>query len=446
LGSLVLGLAVVALLPAAASAAPAVTGEFRVAAEIGANNKLAEGPDGDIWVTLESKRAGEPDVARVNARTGEVSEFDLPSVAGVFGITAAGTKIWLTQDGGGVGPAGVTSFSPSDPIGTRRTTFIAGTGAECPIVLGPDGNLWLAAPGGLIRIEDGPLLGVKSFAVAGLSPKDMDVAGSRLVIADAGAQRILTATAEDPPRIVELPLSGAPQGVAGAPSGTSAFSMPPGQLGLLTLPGSPRFTESAGSGPFGVALGSDGVFWFAQFARDSVTGLAADGRVVNLAAGFAKGSGPRQIAAGPDGTLWVTLQTSNEIGRVSGLEPLPPPSSTDPPRSPAPPPASEPRTRIDRGPKRPLTASAGRATATFRFSSPDAGSSFECRLVRVATLAAARADSSAAPRFRPCRSPKAFSVGPGRYRFEVRAVRAGLTDRSPAARVFDVGLPATRRG
>ena len=33
------------------------------------------------------------------------------------------------------------------------------------------------------------------------------------------------------------------------------------------------------------------------------------------------GSGPRRIAAGADNTLWVTLETSKQIARITGVDP-----------------------------------------------------------------------------------------------------------------------------
>jgi streptogramin lyase len=424
-----------ALLPASASAAPAVTGEFPLRARLEPNNNLVEGPDGNIWVTLTSKHEGEPDVARVNARTGEVSEFDLPGVGGAFGIASAGEKLWLTQDGGEVGPPGVTSFLASAPAATRQIKPIEEIGPACPIVAAPDGSLWVVAPGSLIRIEN-QILTVEIFPLPVLGPDDLDVAGSLLVMDDAFFGRIVTATIENPPKIAEFSVAGVPQGVAVAPSGLIAFSRPFDNLGLLAPPGTPRLIPAPSTGPFGVVLGSDGAFWFAQSLIDTVSRLTASGQVSTVAPGFARDSAPLQIATGPGNTLWVTLLGANRIGRISGVG-----SSEPPPGPPAP--AAEPRTKIDQGPRSPVRARGGKATVRFRFSSPDAGSSFQCRLVR---LAVGRGGVSKAPSFRACKSPKTFTVRPGRYRFDARAVRGGLADGSPATRAFRVVRVSAGRG
>jgi hypothetical protein len=88
-----------------------------------------------------------------------------------------------------------------------------------------------------------------------------------------------------------------------------------------------------------------------------------------------------------------------------------------------------PNTRIGRKPARRTRS----RLAVFRFSSTEAGSSFQCKLDR--------------GRFRGCRSPfkRRVKAGPGRGRkhtFQVRALdRAGNLDRTPAKFVWRVVLP-----
>jgi hypothetical protein len=74
-----------------------------------------------------------------------------------------------------------------------------------------------------------------------------------------------------------------------------------------------------------------------------------------------------------------------------------------------------PQTNIDKGPKKKTT----KATAKFKFSSPDAGATFECSL-----------DGKA---FKSCDSPlKLKHVKPGKHVFSVRAVVDDVADKSPA--------------
>ncbi|HEX5608815.1 MAG TPA: hypothetical protein VFX45_01845 [Solirubrobacterales bacterium] len=415
-GLLALGAAVPAL------AAPAVTGEFDVPG-LGNNNKLVQGPDNNIWVTLNGGNG--KDVAKITPEGG-VTEYNLEAVT-ASGITVGPDgRLWITRNGG------LISFEPGNPEGTKQLTPIVEIGISHSIVRGPDNNLWVATDNALLRIpvEAGGKAGApKAFEVAGLSPKDIDVAGSLLVVADFAGSRVVTSTTDG--NIDEHKVGGGVQGVAGNPNGQYAFSQPtaePREFGLFAPGAAPIITQIPGKDPFGVALGSDGAYWAPEFNSDGLLRMTATGAVTGLP-GFAKNSAPRQITAGPNNTLWVTLEMTKKVGRVSGLEP----PVTNPP--PPPPPPKAPETKIDKGPKGKVKIKGKKAKVTFRFSSPDANASFECRVTR-ATKGKAKA-SRVIP-FAGCKSPKPYSLKPGTYRFEVRAVLSGVTDLSPATRSFKV--------
>lgn len=75
-----------------------------------------------------------------------------------------------------------------------------------------------------------------------------------------------------------------------------------------------------------------------------------------------------------------------------------------------------PKTTIDKGPKKKTS----KKTAKFKFSSDEAGASFECRL-----------DGD---KWTSCNSPQKYKrLKPGKHLFEVRASIGGRTDKSPAA-------------
>jgi streptogramin lyase len=417
----ILGLLLALIAAAPATAAPAITGEFPVPG-LGTNNKIVQGPDGNMWVTLEG---GPPDVARITP-AGAVTPYDIGAVTASGIAVGPEGRLWVTRNGG------VTSFAPGNPVGTKVETTIIDITGNHSIVFGHDGNLWVATFENLIRIPPANPAGFKKFPIAGLISRDIDVAGPLLVIADFGGKRVLTATTADPPATTEYKLPGESQGVAGAPSGLIGYSQPghvPEQVGLISPPTLLTPIETPGGGdPFGVALGSDNAFWFAMSANNGVARLSSTGQLT-LLNGFAKESFPRQIASGPGNTLWVTLDMTDKVGRISGLEP-PVTTVLTPPLP------KEPRTRIDRAPGAKVTTTKKRARVRFRFSSPDAGSTFECRVRRLASKKTAKA--SKAPKFSACKSPKAYRLRPGRYRFEVRAVLAGRRDATPAKRGFRI--------
>lgn len=91
-------------------------------------------------------------------------------------------------------------------------------------------------------------------------------------------------------------------------------------------------------------------------------------------------------------------------------------------------------TVIVRGPKRKvrLRGRDRRAAVRFAFRSQPRGARFQCRLQ-------GRHAPKKLRRFRPCRSPRAYRLRPGSYRFAVRAVApGGRVDPTPARRSFRI--------
>ena len=89
-----------------------------------------------------------------------------------------------------------------------------------------------------------------------------------------------------------------------------------------------------------------------------------------------------------------------------------------------------------------LTTTRKKLKVTFSFESPDAGATFECRVVAI--LRKKKAKASVVPEFKPCTSPKSSKLKAGRYRFEVRAVLAGVPDLTPEKRSFRIVRAAAK--
>jgi streptogramin lyase len=415
-------LAVFLLSATAAAAAPFLNGTFPLGSEIEANNKIVAGPDGNIWVTLSVGK----DVARITP-DGQVHEFDLDGVEGAQGIAPGPDgNLWVPTTNK------VTKFSPANPEGTDQTFTINTINNDGQIVAGPDGFMWVASNESVVRFSPvNPEGENQNFAVAGVKPKDIDVAGSLIVIADGDAEKSRIVTLTTAGVQVDFPIASASQGVAGNPSGQIAYSAPlaePEQVGTITPP-SPALLIPVPGDPFGVALAADEAFWVVQFAQGSLARFISAGQAGSV--GGLPIESARQIAAGPGNTLWVTL-TKNEaqgvvpsVARISGVEKEVPP--------PPPPNAASPQTKIDKGPKKVIKTRKKRAKVKFRFSSPTPGVTFECWLMRVGKKA-----QLAILRYKACKSPKIYRLRPGRYKFRVRAVNGGAPDLTPAVRNFRI--------
>lgn len=419
--ALLLALGALALLAAPALAAPAVSGEFDVPG-LGSNNKLVQGPDNNMWLTTGG--GGGKEVAKVTPE-GVVTEYDIEAVT-PLGITVADGLIWVARNGG------LVSFNPADPEGTKQVFNVGQIGTDPSVVLGPDGNLWVASTDKLAKVPPANPAGATEVPVTGLkTPKDVDVAGSLIVIA---ASEHIFAVDLAGNVVGDQKVAGQAQGVGGNPNGQYAFTQPvntPKEIGLLAPGAAPIVRSAEGTDPFGITLGADGAYWSPEFISDGLSRITADGTVSGIT-GFAKNSAPRQIAAGPGNTLWVTLEMTKKIGRVSGLEPpLGPP--------PPPPPTAKPQTQLKKGPKGKVKTKGRKAKVSFKFASTDKAATFQCRIVKVKKKGAKKSATAAkAPAFKGCKSPKKYTLKPGKYRFEVRAVNAAGADPTPAKRSFRV--------
>lgn len=420
LAAAVLAAAFVLACVSSAAAAPAVNGTFLVPG-VETNNKIVAGPDGNMWVTVAN---GAKNVARITP-AGAVAEFEL-GLEGASGIALGPEgKLWVTAT------KTVASFLPADPKNTVQKTTINAIETDHSIVAGPDGKMWVATKNEVLRFAPSTPAVQETKEVKELSPKDIDVAGSLIVIADAGKPRIVTFTTGLAEQDYSIGKEGQSQGVAGSPTGQIAFSDPlsnPEQIGLITPP-NPAQTQELTGDPFGVAFGSDQAFWVVQFAQGGLTRLTTTGQKTFLG-GLPKET-VRQIAPGPDNTLWVTLIKKEgviepSVARISGLEPPVIPIATP----------AAPQTKIAKGPKKTVKTAGKRAKVRFRFSSTTAGATFQCALTKVRK--AKKGGKAAKPQFKGCKSPKSYSLKPGKYRFSVRAVSAGVVDPSAATRSFRV--------
>ena len=401
-----------ALMVEQASAAPVVDGEFSITNGVGTDNDIVEGPDGNMWVTLEGTQ-GTNGVARITP-AGNVTEFPLANTS--YGIAVGpDDNLWVSTT------IGVIKVPPENP--DNPTPYDVGLTDGRGIVAGPDGKMWVAGKDQLVSFGVANPEGTDvSTTIPNLAPHGMSVGSDGLLWIADGNGRVISATAEAVPTItphdIQITGAGGAQDVAGGPNGQVAYAAPttdPQSVGRINPGGDPLKTELTNSDPFGVTFAPDGAYWVARSQTNDLLRLTPDGKTTMLT-GFAAsgGVGPRKIATGPNNTLWVTLDTPEKVARVTGVRPA----------------AKNPSTEIDRTPDRKLEAKGrkGKAKARFKFSSSAAKASFECSLRPKAKK----------PRFKDCESPAVYKLRPGKYRFAVRAVLAAKRDKTPATFTFKV--------
>ena len=335
----VLTLAVTALIAAPAVAAPAVDGVFDIpgTAAVTTNGQLAVGPDGNVWVALDTA------VAKVTP-DGTVTVFasaDLNNALGSpeGGITSAGGFIWVSQGTGG-GKKALVKIPPASPGTAEGVDVTDVTLGATAMTTGSDGNVWVGLTNKIVRFSPANPATSTTFPQPGLSPKGMTSASDgTLWITDATNGQLVNVTTGGV--FTPYPVGANPQFVGAGPNGQVVYGNPgsaPQQIGLLSPGGSPKLIDRPnGSDPFGVAFGGDGAYWVAEFAGNRLARVTTDGQLTTLT-GFpaVTGQGPRQIVAGPNNTLWTTLDnpstpTDSKIARVTGVEPPPPPPDTTPP-------------------------------------------------------------------------------------------------------------------
>jgi virginiamycin B lyase len=306
-------LALLALAPATASAAPAVSGEFPTVGTLsGSPRHLAQGSDGNIWAVLDNNK-----IAKVTP-AGAVTEYTpAPALNNASGITRGPDgNLWLTQTNA------VVKISPSNPTVDTPTT-ISQIGSPQGITTGPDNNLWTGSDGNVIKIPPSNPSGFQSFAVVTSARGIARGHDGRLWVADFGGHRIVSVTTAGAPTSYNTAPTGGPMGTAAGPSNQIAFSDPivqPEEVGLITPGGQPkRIVALGGSGdPTDIVFGNDGAYWFTRFGGNDLLRLTSTGQQTKLT-GFSALAGPRYLTKGPNNTLWVGLETAKKVARITGV-------------------------------------------------------------------------------------------------------------------------------
>ena len=307
-------------LPGVASAAPALDGTFDIS---GKPQRLALGPDGNVWFTMTDSTATDgmgnatpKEFGRITP-DGTVTEFDTPDDLAAIGITAGpDNHLWMTA------PGNVIRVDPGNP--TAGVAFANSNIIQAQtIVTGPDDNLWTSSADKIFRTNTAGVE-LKHYTVSGLGARGTAAGGDgNIWVADFAGARILKAPTNsgDPDPTTKFDVGGGPQEVTAGPTGQMGFSNPtaaPQFFGRMDYAGNFQPTNfGPNTDPFGIVFGNDGAYWFGEFGANRIGRVTPSGGSTSL--DMPANSGPRHLTKGADDTLWVGLENAKKIARVTGV-------------------------------------------------------------------------------------------------------------------------------
>lgn len=245
---------------------------------IGGPNYIAEGSDGNLWLTLPFAS----DIQKLTL-SGLFTTYPIPSghAAGQIAPGRRGTLWFLEQ-------SAVGSISTSTgSIAEFALPFGSSVGPWDDIVKGSDGNMWFT--------DDGDN-SVDKITTAGTF--------TRYAIPTANAH---------------------PQGIAAGPDGNLWFTewgAEPGTVGRITTAGVVTeypFPGSVFRGLFWICAGPDGNMYVSEWSRNAIAQVTMAGIINEYPIGFKHFSFPTIVALGSDKLIWITNQANSRA--VAAFDP-----------------------------------------------------------------------------------------------------------------------------
>lgn len=313
-------------------------------------NRLASGPDGNVWVSNHYANW----IGRMTP-SGTLTTFSNGSVDDDFpnGITAGSDgNLWFVSNDGRVRKittAGaitvvVPSLSGTHHIvngadgrlwwnrgGTLSKFNISSSTVESTYNVGTaDDHLWSvsASTSGVWWGSESKKIGRVSYAGEQVSapfnfrgPEPWMLASSAdyLWFTAANENQIGRVTPANGQTVLyTLPHADSrPLGIVAGPNAMWFTEETGDRVGRIDAGGAVQeFTvPTSGGKPTGIALGTDGNLWITLAAADKIVRMTTAGVFTEYA--LAAGCKPTSIAAGPDSAMWFTCETSNEIGRIT---------------------------------------------------------------------------------------------------------------------------------
>jgi len=313
------------------SPAPASTGlftEFNVGGNI---NGIAAGPDGNIWITMETNGdSGINGIGKLST-AGVLQTYPVTLLSGDFTcfniISGPQGKLWFDDENGGV-----YSITTSGAV----TSYRVETDPLVALAQGPDGNVWAVD----WEFEYIDQLNVSSGVVTqhslypGPSPSPGIFNPMNITTGSDGALwftqapyseneigqpmdlgRITTSGAVSYYVTNGASLSGDPAALTLNATDQNIWFTEPSAIGRMTPSGTlTEFPIAVGAGACcGIVASSDGSLWFIETNANAIGHMDVHGNFLGDYQLPAVG-GLWQITLGPDGNIWFTQQATGQVG------------------------------------------------------------------------------------------------------------------------------------
>lgn len=295
------------LAPASVSAKPQRAGAFDLSGE---PQRIAKGPDGNIWVTLSGSSENNT-LARIKLN-GNVTEYSPAAVVNPTGIgSGPDGNLWLTRNGG------VIRVDPEDPDNSQSFNITLASPQE--ITAGPAGKLWTASNDQLVSFDPANPAGFNSDTINGMGARGITVSEGRLWIADFGDQRIVRAKPNGDAKFYNV--GGNPRQVAAGAQKTVAYTNPgtdPHTVGRIKPGEQPKTTKAPQTDATGITRAADGNWWTANPFSNDLGILEPNGKYSRFK-DLPNNADARYLAAGRKGTIWVALTTQSKVVKIKGV-------------------------------------------------------------------------------------------------------------------------------
>jgi streptogramin lyase len=299
-------IAALASIPAPAYAAPDLARNFKLSGE---PQRIALGPDRNIWVTISGSSEGN-ELARIKP-SGKLKEFDLPGVTNPIGVGKGKGSLWLTQLNGVVE---VPTNSPTD----ADPTAIGGLSPQ-EITGGPDDRIYTVSNDQFISFDPDDPGGFTDETINGMGARGIIGSAGKLWIADFGGQRIVRVGPGGlNPKFFNT--NGNPRQVAAGANQVVAYTDPgtdPHTVGRI-VNGDVKKTKAPNTDATGITKGGDGNWWTANPNTHDIGRLTTGGGYKRFDV-LPNNADARYIAAGKNGTLYVALTQDKKVSLIKGV-------------------------------------------------------------------------------------------------------------------------------